>query len=71
MVWKDLKKLDELVALDIIEEVSGPSSWVSPVVVIPKASSEDVRLCVDMRHANLAVKRERYPVPTLTKFCKI
>ena len=30
------KKLDELLELDIIEEVSGPSSWVSPVVVIPK-----------------------------------
>ena len=30
------KKIDELLELDIIEEVSGPSSWVSPVVVIPK-----------------------------------
>ena len=49
--------------LDIIEEVSGPSSWVSPVVVIPKG--DDIRLCVDMRQANSGVRRERYPVPTV------
>ena len=29
-------KLVELVKLNIIEKVSGPSSWVSPVVVVPK-----------------------------------
>ena len=47
-------KLDELVKLDIIEKVSGPNSWVSPVVVVPKPSG-DIRLCVDMRQANMAV----------------
>ena len=59
------KKLDNFVASDIIEEVSGQSSWVSPGVVKPTASSDDVRLCVDMRQVNLAVKRERYPVSTI------
>ena len=57
-------KLDELVELDIIEKVSGTSSWVSPVVVVPKPSG-DIRLCVDMRQANMAVKRERFPIPTI------
>ena len=57
-------KLDELVELDIIEKMSGPSSWVSPVVVVPKPSG-DIRLCVDMRQANVAVKRERFPIPTI------
>ena len=57
-------KLKELVELDIIEKVSGPSSWVSPVVVVPKLMG-DIRLCVDMRQANKAVKRERYPIPTI------
>ena len=57
-------KLKELVELDIIEKVSGPSSWVSPVVVVPKPTG-DIRLCVDMRQANIAVKRERYPIPTI------
>ena len=57
-------KLKELVELDIIEKVSGPSSWVSPVVVVPKPKG-DIRLCVDMRQANMAVKRERNPIPTI------
>ena len=57
-------KLDELVELDIIEKVGGPSSWVSPVVVVPKPSG-DIRLCVDMRQAHMAVKRERFPIPTI------
>lgn len=56
-------KQDELVKLDVIEKVSGPSSWVSPVVVVPKPSG-DIRLCVDVRQDNRAVKRERYPIPT-------
>ena len=54
---------DEFVELDITEIVSGPTSWVSPVVVVPKPSG-DIRLCVDMRQANMAVKRERFPIPT-------
>ncbi|XP_068674632.1 uncharacterized protein [Montipora foliosa] len=57
-------KLKGLVELDIIEKVSGPSSWVSPVVVVPKPTG-DIRLCLDMRQANIAVKRERYPIPTI------
>ena len=59
------KKLDELESLDIIEKVDGPSEWMSPVVCVPKSNSDDIRLCVDMRVANTAVKRERYPIPTV------
>ena len=57
------KKLEELLQLDIIEKVDGPTTWISPLVVVPK-SHNDVRICVDMRQANLAVIRERYPLPT-------
>ncbi|CAB4037087.1 Transposon Tf2-6 poly, partial [Paramuricea clavata] len=41
-------KLEELERLDIIEEVRGPTPWVSPLVVVPKSSGE-IRVCVDMR----------------------
>ena len=57
-------KLNELEEMDIIEKVQGPSSWISPVVVVPKPSGE-IRLCVDMRQANAAVIRERFPIPTI------
>ena len=50
--------------MDIIEKVNSPSSWVSAVVVVPKPNGK-VRLCVDMRQANCAGERERYPIPTI------
>ncbi|KAJ8018643.1 hypothetical protein HOLleu_43268 [Holothuria leucospilota] len=58
------RKLLELEERDIIEKVLGPTPWVSPVVIVPKPSG-DIRLCVDMRLANQAIIRERYPIPTI------
>ena len=57
-------KVNELLEKDIIEKVEGPTAWVSPVVVVPKASG-DIRLRVDMRRANEAIIRERLPIPTI------
>ena len=57
-------KVEDLIAKDIVERVNGPTSWVSPVVIAPKASG-DIRLCVDMRKANAAIIRERIPIPTV------
>ena len=58
------KKVEELVNMDIIEPVEGPTPWVSLVVVVPKQNDE-IRLCVDMHKANEAIIRERYPIPTV------
>nr|CAI5858972.1 unnamed protein product [Callosobruchus analis] len=58
------KKIKELEASDIIEEVRGPSEWVSPMVPVLKANG-DIRICIDMRKANTAIKRENYPLPTI------
>lgn len=52
---------------DIIEEVKGPSSWISPIVLAFKENG-DIRLCVDMRVANRAIRRENYPIPTFESF---
>lgn len=58
------KKIDQLLTQGIIEEVKGPSTWISPIVPISKDDG-DVRICVDMRRANTAVKRENHPLPTM------
>lgn len=58
------EKIKELLKMDIIEEVNGPTPWVNPVVIVPKANCE-IRLCLDMRQANRAIIRERYPIPTV------
>lgn len=56
--------IKELMESDIIEEVNGPTPWVNPVVIVPK-TGKDVRLCLDMRRANEAIVRERFPIPTV------
>ena len=59
------KTLDELLACGIIEEVpEGTTSWVCPLVVVPKPDG-DVRICFYMRRANQAIVRERQPIPTV------
>ena len=58
------EKLEELLKLDVIEKVEGPTSWVNPLVVVEKPSG-DIRICLDMRQANQAVIREKHPVPTV------
>ena len=64
-VSKELKKLTEQ---DIIEKVvDQPTPWVSPIVCIPKKDG-GTRICVDMREANNAIKRERHIMPTLNDF---
>lgn len=55
-------KLKELLRLDIIEKVTQPTSWVSPLVPILKDNGE-LRLCVDMRKANQAIQRLNHPLP--------
>ena len=57
-------KIEELIDMDIIEHVNGPTPWVNPVVIVPKSNGE-IRLCIDMRRANEAIVRERYPIPTV------
>ena len=58
------KHLDELVSMDIIERVEGPTTWSSGVVIVPKPDGS-IRLCVDMRQANKAIVRHHFPVPTI------
>ena len=38
--------------------------WVSPIVAVPKKDGQ-VRICVDMRLANEAIRRVRLPIPTV------
>ena len=57
-------KIKELIKCDIIEPVDHSTGWVNPVVCVPKPNG-DIRLCLDMRRANEAIERVRYPIPTV------
>ena len=52
----------------MIEKVCDqPTPWISPIVCTPK-NDGGTRICVDMRAANQAIKRERHIMPTLCDF---
>ena len=60
-------ELQRLRKLDIIEPVSDePTPWVSPIQVVKKPNSENgIRICVDMRSLNKAIRRETHVTPTI------
>lgn len=43
------KKIQRLEELDVIEKATGSTTWVSPIVVVPKPHDQNIVLqCVDM-----------------------
>ena len=60
------KEIRHLIETEIIENVEGePTPWITPILTPPKKNGEEIRLCVDMREANKAVRRERRTMPTM------
>ncbi|XP_021340039.1 uncharacterized protein LOC110441256 [Mizuhopecten yessoensis] len=47
----------------IIEKVDQPTDWVSSLVVVEKPSGK-LRVCLDPRYLDVAIKREHYQLPT-------
>ena len=56
--------LKELEEEDIIEEVTGPTEWISNLVLTPK-EDQKMRMNIDMTAANPAIKRTRHVIPTI------
>jgi len=54
------QELKRLMKLDIVEKVNEPTTWLNPYVVVPRKSSNQIRLCLDMRKPTEAVIRERH-----------
>ncbi|XP_063048477.1 uncharacterized protein K02A2.6-like [Engraulis encrasicolus] len=59
------KELGRMLELGIIEHVTGPTDWCAPMVPAEKKNKDQVRVCVDLKRLNKAVKRELYVLPTL------
>lgn len=55
--------VDDLVSQKILEKVEGPSDWVNPLVIVKKPNNQ-LRLCMDPKYLNLAIKREHCVIPT-------
>ena len=58
------EELTRMLEAGIIEEVTEPTDWRAPMVPVVKPNGK-IRIFVDLRKLNEAVKRERYILPTL------
>lgn len=58
------EELDRMTMQKIIAPVTAPTDWVSAMAVATKRSGS-LRICVDPKSLNQALKREHFPLPTL------
>lgn len=58
------KEIDRLASQGIFKPVDTPTDWVSSMVVIMKNDGK-IRLCIDPKPQNQALKRNHYPLPVI------
>jgi len=57
--------LDEMCNQGIIVPVDQPTDWVNSMVAVEKKNTDKLRICIDPRPLNKAIKREHYHLPTI------
>ena len=60
------EKLEQLINEGVIKPVTDATYWVSSMVVMQKPNGQ-IRLCLDPKDLNVAIRREYYPMPTIKK----
>ena len=56
-------KIDSLVKRGVLTKVTDPTEWISNMVAVKKPGK--LRICIDPRDLNQAIKRSHYPMPTV------
>ena len=57
-------ELDQMVHDGVVKPVTEPTDWVSSMVVVQKTNGQ-IRICLDPKDLNVAIRREYYPMPTI------
>ena len=60
-----IAEVKDLQQQGIIEKVTEPTEWVSAPTIVNKPAKNGIRLCIDSRPLNTALKRSEYPIPTV------
>ena len=55
--------IEELEKIQVLRKVTQPTDWISSEVVVRKG--DKLRLCIDPKDLNKALKRSHYPMPTI------
>jgi len=59
-----IEKIKELETTGVISRVDGPTSWISSMVAVRKSSGK-MRICIDPKDLNKAIKWNMYPIPII------
>lgn len=59
------KELHRMTKLGVITPISEPTEWVSTMVATRKKNTDKIRLCIDPRDLNRALKRPHHPMRTV------
>ena len=65
MLPKLIEALDELEINGVISAVEEATDWVNNLVIVEKPYG-NVRLCLDPRELNRAIKRQHFQIPILS-----
>ena len=59
------EELNRMESNGIISKVNIPTDWVNSLVVVEKPKTGQLRICLDPKALNDAIRRPHYPMPTL------
>lgn len=59
-----INEIERMEKAGVIENVDEPTEWVSPLVIVKKPNGL-LRICMDPKQLNKALKRCRYPMTTI------
>uniref|UniRef100_A0A8C4RHI8 Gypsy retrotransposon integrase-like protein 1 n=1 Tax=Erpetoichthys calabaricus TaxID=27687 RepID=A0A8C4RHI8_ERPCA len=57
------EELDRMESLQVIKKINEPTEWVNSLVIVEKKDGK-LRICLDPRDLNRAIKREHFKLPT-------
>ena len=66
---KAKQQLEELERSGIIYR--GSSSYASPIMIVPKKGTDELRIVIDYRRLNAQTVKNRYPIPFLRDFTNV
>ena len=59
--------LDEMCYQGVIVPADHPTDWVNVMVAVERKNTDKLRICIDPRPLNKAIKREHYYLPTIER----
>ena len=60
-------ELEEMEKQGVIRKVDRPTDWVNSIAIVEKPGTGRLRICLDPKHLNEAIRREHFQLPMVEK----